>query len=101
MAVECNQNVGDLVLEYQPCADRAVEGADLLEQRGRILTGEIGVEHDVAEVAGGLQILRGDVDVALEEDLVQPPQHARYVAMDMAEARAGGTQMQLHLREVH
>ena len=61
-----------LVLEYQPCADRAFERADLLQAARRILTAEVGVEHDVAEVAGGLQILRDDVDVALEKDLVQP-----------------------------
>ena len=57
------------------------------------------LDHHVADLAVGLQILRGDVEPAPREHLVEPAQHARHVAVDVDVARAGRPRRQLHLRE--
>src|ERR1035441_2228507 len=84
----------------QPRPDRAVELTNFVENFGTGLSGQIGVEHHVADLVVGLQILREDIDVALQEHFIQAPQHAGCVAMNVAESRPERTRLQLHLRKI-
>ena len=62
-----------LVLIDQPCADRALERANFPEQFAAVVVGEIHIQHDIANIAVGLEILGRDIDVALEKYFVQAP----------------------------
>ena len=61
----------------------------------------VGVEHDIADLAIRLQILRRDVHAVARKDIVQAPKLAGQVPMHLDEARAGRARRQLHLREIH
>src|SRR5579863_4872867 len=89
-----------LVLIDQPCADRALERANFVEQFAAVVIGEVYVEDDITDIAVGLEILGRNINVALEKYFVQAPQHARYIVVDMAEAHPMGTRMKLHLRKI-
>src|ERR1700678_1537258 len=88
------------VLIDEPCADRAVEPANFLQQFTAVVANQIQIKHDITNLAVGLEILGRDVDVALEKYLVQPPQHARNIVVDMAETHAMDARMKLHLRKI-
>ena len=84
----------------QSCADRAVQAANFIQQFTAVVTDQIQIQHDIANIAVGLEILGRDVDVTLEKYLVQASEHPRRVVMDMTETYAVGTRMKLHLRKI-
>jgi len=65
------------------------------------VSGQVRIEHHLTSFAVGLQILRNDIDVARQEYLVQPPEHSRHVAVNMAESRTERVGLQLDLREIY
>src|SRR5207253_11037906 len=66
-----------------------------------IESGQIRVEQDITHLAVGLEVLREDIDVVLQEHLVQSPEHSRHVAVNMTKSRAVLTLLQLHLRKIY
>src|SRR5580704_2999512 len=89
------------VLVHESRPDRAVKRANFVEKITAVVAGQIRIEHDIADLAVGLQILRDNVDVALQKYFVQPPEHAGHVAVNVAEAGAERMCLQLDLREIH
>src|SRR5690606_6365434 len=67
-------------------------------RRLRIVRGD--VDHHVAHLGVGAQELAVDVDPGLREDLVDPRQYARNVAVDVQQAQAALVSGQGDLREV-
>ena len=63
--------LGALIQEPRP--DRAVERADLVEQRLALGAAAVGLQDHVADFAVGLQVLRGDVEVAPRERPLRRP----------------------------
>src|SRR5689334_14595891 len=61
----------------------------------------VDVHDDIAEFAVGLKVLSRDVEIAGGEDVVDPPQHARHVAMNVQKPGAAGPHGQADLWEVH
>src|ERR1700694_5742984 len=88
-----------LIFVHEPCPDRAVKRANVVKNLVTFVSGQIGIEHDVTYLAVGLQVLREDIDIALQKHLVQSPQYSRHVAVNMAESRATRTLLQLDLRK--
>ena len=86
------------MLVDQPCPDRPLKCTNVVEN---FVSGQIRIEHHVTNLAVGFQILRNDIDVALQEYLVQPPEHSRNIAVNMAEARTERVGLQLDLRKIY
>src|SRR3954451_16564164 len=76
-------------LIQQPRPDRALEGADLVKDGLALGSGPGRLQHDVADLAVGLQVLRRDVEAPPREGFVEAAQRAGHVAVDMDVARAG------------
>src|SRR5271154_4383580 len=53
-----------LVLIDQPCADRTIQTTNLVQQFTAIVIDQIHIQHDVTDLAVGLEILGHDIDVA-------------------------------------
>ena len=70
------------VLVDQSRLDRAIEAAKVIEKLVTVVFGQVRVEHNVTDLAVGLQILSDYIDVALQEYLVQPSQHSRDVPVN-------------------
>src|SRR6185295_13753307 len=89
-----------LVVE-QAGTDGALERPDLVEDRLAVRRHPVGLEHDIADLAGRLVVLSGNVDSASGEHLVEAPEHARQIALHLDEAGAARPRRKLHLGEIH
>src|SRR5688500_5298953 len=67
----------------QAGADRAVEDSDLVKCLPTLLRRALSLDDDVADLPIRLEVLSRNVEVSPGEHLVEVPEHARHVAMNM------------------
>ena len=87
-------------LEQQTGADGARNSLHRLQRSLRHIFFGFDINHHVAHLRSGLQILRRDVNALGRENLVKRGQYARTVFMDMQQT-APAVQRQRHFREVN
>src|ERR1700730_10869333 len=84
----------------QSGAHGAVERSKLLQDRGAVVHRGVGVDHDVADFAVGLEVLSGDIEGAAGKYLDDAAEDPRDVAVDVEISGPACTDRNLDLREV-